>query len=99
MSARFEIGDKVRVRLSFPPGHVRTPYFIRGHTGTVTRVMGAFANPEELAYGRPGTPKQPLYWVQFHQTELWPDYSGSKDDSMVVDVYESWLETARENVQ
>ena len=92
MTARFAVGDRVRVRAAFPPGHVRTPFFIRGKEGQVTRVIGEFANPEELAYGRKGLPKRSLYWVQFPQTELWPDYAGGEDDSAVVDVYEHWLE-------
>ena len=94
MTARFTVGDTVQVRAATPPGHVRTPYFIRGHAGTVTKVAGVFANPEELAYGRPGTPAQPLYWVQFAQKDLWADYQGSDKDAAVVDVFESWLEAA-----
>jgi len=95
MTARFAVGDRVRVRAAFPPGHVRTPFFIRGKEGQVTRVIGEFANPEELAYGRKGLPKRPLYWIQFPQSALWPDYAGGEDDSAVVDVYEHWLEPAK----
>ncbi len=92
MSARFQVGDTVRVRQAAPPGHVRTPSFTRGRTGVVSQLMGAHANPEELAYGRPGKPEIPLYRVQFRQTELWPDYGGQAADSAVVDIYEHWLE-------
>lgn len=99
MTARFAVGDKVRVRRATPPGHVRTPSFIRGRAGTISKIIGSFANPEELAYGRPGTPEQPLYWVRFPQTELWPDYSGGAKDSAVVDVFESWLDADEENIQ
>lgn len=94
MIARFAVGDKVRVRESYPPGHLRTPCFIRGRQGQVIQVIGAYANPEELAYGRKGLPKRALYWVQFRQADLWPDYAGGADDSAVVDVYEHWLEPA-----
>ena len=55
MTARFAVGDQVRVRRAAPPGHVRTPAFIRGRAGTVTKVIGCFAKPEEFACGRPGT--------------------------------------------
>ena len=92
MSARFSVGDRVRVREAYPPGHVRTPYFIRGKAGEVIAVIGDFANPEELAYGRPGTPERTLYWVCFPQAELWSDYDGPKQDTAVVDVFEHWLE-------
>ena len=96
-AARFAEGDRVRVRRAYPPGHVRTPYFIRGRAGTVIRLVGSFANPEELAYGRDGQPERPLYWVRFAQSELWPDYSGSPSDTTVVDVFESWLDPRDES--
>lgn len=92
MTARFAVGAAVRVRTAFPPGHVRTPYFIRGKRGVVDSIAGAFANPEELAYGRPGAPPRPLYRVRFHQTDLWPDYRGTENDTAVVDIFEHWLE-------
>jgi nitrile hydratase len=93
-AARFAEGDRVRVRQAYPPGHVRTPYFIRGRAGTVIQLAGSFADPEELAYGRDGQPKRPLYRVQFAQSELWPNYSGGPRDTTVVDILESWLESA-----
>ena len=42
-------GDRVRVREDFPPGHIRTPVYVRGKEGVVTRGFGAFPNPEVLA--------------------------------------------------
>lgn len=95
MSAdRFKPGDAVRVRAACPPGHVRTPYFIRGKRGEVAEVAGRYPNPEELAYGRDGTPARALYRVRFPQTEVWPDYRGPARDTAVVDIYEHWLEPA-----
>lgn len=91
LNRRFDIGDKVKVRIAFPPGHVRTPHYIRGHAGVIESIAGNFANPEELAYGRPGLPKEALYRVRFQQTELWPDYAGPDMDTTVVDVFEHWL--------
>ena len=96
MSGRFAVGDPVRVRCADPPGHVRTPHFIRGKSGRVVAFMGAYANPEELAYGRPGTPEVPLYRVQFDQAHVWPDYAGPAGDTAVVDIYEHWLEPAED---
>lgn len=92
MSASFRPGDQVRVRRAHPPGHVRTPFYIRGRDGVVESVAGDFADPEELAYGRNGLPKRTLYRVRFRQAELWPDYGGSSADSLIVDVYEHWLD-------
>ena len=44
---RYRVGQRVRVRAAYPPGHVRTPYYCRGRVGVVERLCGAFANPEE----------------------------------------------------
>jgi nitrile hydratase len=74
---------------------VRTPWYIRGRTGEVERLCGAFANPEELAYNRDGLPRQPLYRVRFRQREVWPDYGGSERDTIDVEIYQHWLEEAR----
>lgn len=93
MNARFEPGQPVRVRRAFPPGHVRTPFYCRGRTGVVDTVAGAYGNPEEQAYGRPGPPTT-LYRVRFRQADLWPDYTGPADDHLVIDIFEHWLEPA-----
>lgn len=89
---RYTPGDPVTVLDFHPPGHVRTPFFIRGRAGVVQSILGAFPNPEELAYGRDGTPAQTLYRVSFHQRDIWPDYNGPEKDTLVIDIYEHWLE-------
>jgi nitrile hydratase subunit beta len=91
-TARFRPGDRVRVRVAYPPGHIRTPYYCRGHVGVVERLCGAFANPEELAYNRPGLPAQPLYRIRFKATELWPDYREDPSDVVEIELYQHWLE-------
>ena len=91
---RFAPGDKVSVRRADVPGHIRTPWYIRGHQGEIERLCGAFANPEELAYNRPGVPAQPLYRVRFRQRDLWPDYRGPAGDTIEVEIYQHWLEPA-----
>ncbi|GIW80728.1 MAG: hypothetical protein KatS3mg105_2535 [Gemmatales bacterium] len=94
MDFRFKAGDRVVVRFTNPPGHVRTPYYVRGKTGTIERVLAAFPNPEECAYGRNGEPKQPLYRVRFRQIDLWDDYRGHPNDCVEVEIYQHWLEPA-----
>ena len=77
------------------PGHVRTPAYVRGKQGWIERVHGEFKNPEDLAYGRNGLPRQPLYMVGFRQTTLWPNrYAESPRDNLYVDLYEHWLKAA-----
>ena len=90
--ARFAPGDRVRVHFAHPPGHLRTPTYVRGKAGVIERICGSFPNPEELAYGRDGQPARPLYRVRFAQSEIWPDYRGRSGDCVEVEIYEHWLE-------
>ena len=93
---RFSMGKRVRVKAGAPPGHVRTPWYVRGKSGVVERICGHFADPQELAYGRAGTPKQPLYRVRFALSDLWGEVDGSaafsREDTIDVEIFESWLE-------
>jgi nitrile hydratase subunit beta len=94
MSAKFKTGEKVRILDFNPPGHRRVPVYARGRTGVIERLCGEFANPEELAYGFTGQPKRPLYRVRLKQTDIWPDYTGSPNDILELEIYEHWLEQA-----
>ena len=94
MATRFSTGDKVAVKRGNPPGHLRTPFYIRGKQGIVERICGEFRNPEELAYGRSGEPKQVLYRIRFDQKHVWPDYAGPTSDTIDIELYEHWLEAA-----
>jgi hypothetical protein len=93
---RFRPGERVRVRSEDRPGHVRTPGYVRGKMGRVESVLGEFRNPEILAYGETGLPERPLYKVSFRQVDLWEEYPGPADDELCMDIYEHWLEPARE---
>ena len=84
-------GDVVQVARVHPPGHRRTPFYIRGKKGVIERVCGDFLNPEELGYGFDGLPTKRLYRVRFRQKDLWADYDGAAGDTVDVDVYEHWL--------
>ncbi len=90
-SGKFKPGDTVRVRAEDRPGHIRTPFYIRGKTGWVERVYGEFLNPESLAFGGDGLPKRTLYLVSFNQGDIWGD-SQSPRDKLLVDLYEHWLD-------
>lgn len=92
VTPRFRAGDPVRVRFADPPGHIRTPWYIRGHAGVIERLCGTYGNPEELAYNRPGTPRRPLYRVRFRQDHVWPDYRGPATDTVDIEIFEHWLE-------
>ncbi|MCH9671470.1 MAG: nitrile hydratase subunit beta [Gammaproteobacteria bacterium] len=94
MKGQYAVGATVRVRAHAPPGHLRTPYYCRGKTGTVVRVCGEFRNPEFLAYGEYDGPKEVLYRVAFPHKVLWEDYSGPAHDSVEIELYEHWLEAS-----
>ena len=89
---RFKPGDRVRVRAEDRPGHIRTPFYVRGKSGWVERVHGEFLNPESLAYAGDGLPQRPLYLVGFYQSEVWGEYAASPIDKLYVDIYEHWLD-------
>jgi Nitrile hydratase beta subunit, C-terminal len=91
---RFQVGERVRVKLAHPPGHRRTPSYIRGKLGAVERVCGLFPNPEELAYGFDGEPRRVLYRVRFKQKDVWPRYEGQEGDCIELEIYEHWLDPA-----
>jgi nitrile hydratase len=94
MKPTFAVGARVVVRRAFAPGHVRTPYYIRGKSGVIERILDTFPNPEERAYGRDGLPAKWLYRVRFLQREVWPDYRGGPDDTVDLEIFEHWLEPA-----
>ena len=92
IEVKFRAGERVKVMKAYPLGHVRTPYYIRGCSGVVERICGAFPNPEELAQMRSGLPAQPLYRVRFSQADVWPDYRGGRDDTIDVEIFQHWLD-------
>ena len=93
-SPRFREGHRVLVKVLDPPGHNRTPPYVRGKQGVVERVHGSFKNPEQLAYGRDGLPVVPLYSVMFDWDHVWGHIVRPTGDNIIVDIFEHWLEPA-----
>ena len=88
------VGTRVRVRMMTPPGHVRTPHYLRGRVGEVERVLGPFHNPERLAYGHAAEPL-PLYRVRFRMGDVW-DQAEMPGDAVEAEIYAHWLEPVGE---
>ncbi len=91
-SAAFKTGDKVRARNINPLTHTRLPRYVRGHIGTIERVLGCHVFPDSNATGAGENP-QWLYTVRFDGRELW----GADGDASVkvsVDAWEPYLEPA-----
>lgn len=90
-SGKFKPGDRVKVKFEDRPGHIRTPWYIRGKSGWVEKIYGEFLNPESLAFGGDGLPKKTLYCVAFKHSDVWEN-SRVPADKVLVDIYEHWLD-------
>ncbi|MEA2882647.1 MAG: nitrile hydratase subunit beta [Bradyrhizobium sp.] len=90
--ALFASGDRVRAKMIHPPTHTRLPHYVRGHVGTIERVVGFHVFPDSNAIGAGENP-QWLYTVTFDGRELW----GNEADAglkVSVDAWEPYLERA-----
>ena len=91
----YEPGNAVRVkndgRRRVARCHIRTPHYLRGMQGAVVRKLGAYPNPEDLAFARPAA-QRALYHVAFAQPAVWQE--GKAGDELLVEIYEHWLEPA-----
>ena len=86
---RFQVGDRVRVRVDLVPGHARMPAYIRGKAGVVVGESPAYPFPDAHAHGVEAA-DEPTYDVRFTTAELWPD---AADPALVhVGVFQSYLE-------
>lgn len=90
--ATFKVGDKVRAKNINPLTHTRLPRYVRGHVGTVERVIGFHVFPDSNATGAGENP-QWLYTVRFAGRELWGS-GGDPTTTVSVDAWEPYLEPA-----
>ena len=86
----FQAGDGVRAKNINPATHTRLPRYVRGHRGTVERVIGCHVFPDSNAHGLGENP-QWLYTVRFAGRELWGD-GGDPSLTVSVDAWEPYLE-------
>ena len=88
--ALFAPGDRVRAKTIHSPTHTRLPRYVRGHIGTVERVLGFHVFPDSNATGAGENP-QWLYTVTFDGGELWNEAS-DPTLTVSVDAWEPYLE-------
>lgn len=88
---RFEIGDRVRIDDRAEPRHHRVPSYAKGQAGIVVRVCHTQGRPEVLSIEDSDTVSVPVYRVQLAQTDLWPGYTGSRQDTLEIEMFEHWL--------
>ena len=88
----FEVGQRVRAKNINPVTHTRLPRYVRGHVGTIERVLGCHVFPDSNALGRGEDPRW-LYTVRFDGRELWGDQA-DPTTQVSVDAWEPYLERA-----
>jgi len=94
MSARFKTGDRVRIDTRSEARHHRVPAFVKGRAGIVERVCLPHPQPEKVAKADPDGEEFTVYRVRLMQNDLWPDYAGPANDSLEIEIFEHWLESA-----
>ena len=78
---------------------VRPTHDMGGRIGVIERVLPQFLDPEREAYGVNAGTEVQLYRVRIPQISLWPDYRGSREDVLELEIYEHWLEHAEEDAR
>ncbi len=93
VSPRFAVGQPVRAKNINPTGHTRLARYVRGKRGVIHKVHGTFVTPDTNALGKGENP-QPVYSVAFPAWELWGWDSAEPNETIYVDLWESYLEPA-----
>jgi len=90
--ARFQAGDRVRMRSERVDHHTRLPGYAHGKRGVVESVQGMHVFADSHAQGL-GEQPQWLYRVAFSGRELWGEQA-APGTSVALDAWESYLEPA-----
>ena len=88
-TASFQIGDTVREKDEFVPGHTRMPGYIRGKQGVIVAFSPPYPYPDAAAHGLDEAMQQ-TFDVSFDANDLWPD--NAETASVHVGVFRSYLE-------
>jgi nitrile hydratase len=83
------IGDVVRVRELFIPGHIRMPAYVRGKVGRIVGKSPAYPFPDASGHGLE-SPRQVTFDVCFKSSDLWPN--GSEEAEVNVGLFHAYLE-------
>lgn len=97
-AALFRGGDRVRTasynpNQRKPGGHTRLPAYAMGRIGTVKLYHDSHVLPDSNAPFLGESP-EPLYAVEFTAQTLWDGDAEDTGDCMVLDLWQSYLETA-----
>jgi hypothetical protein len=92
-TARFKVGDQVRVKDRPNLFYSRTQTYVRGVVGTVAAYTYEDLIPEDEAWNREDAPREPFYIIRFRQADLWGGYP-FPNDTLQTELPQSWLEPA-----
>ena len=91
--ALFRAGDRIRILERAPVGHYRVPIYLRGKQGLIELVIEPTAiDNEEEGFGRNAGSHRHYYRIAVPLSEIWPDYTGSPNDGLRIEVFENWIE-------
>jgi len=89
--ARFNVGDRVRVKDLPNLFYTRTQMYVRGASGTIAARTYQDLIPEDEAWNRDHAPREQYYIVRFRQQDLWEGYPFEKD-TLQTEFPDRWLE-------
>jgi thiocyanate hydrolase subunit beta len=89
--ARFNLGDRVRVKDLPNLFYTRTQMYVRGATGTIAARTYEDLIPEDEAWNRDDARREQYYIVRFRQKDLWDDYPFD-NDTLQTEFPDRWLE-------
>src|SRR5215471_15345442 len=91
--ARFDVGDRVRVKDLPNLFYTRTQIYVRGVCGTIAARTYHDFIPEDEAWNPDDAQREQFYIVRFRQKDLWEDYR-FENDTLQTEFPERWLEPA-----
>jgi thiocyanate hydrolase subunit alpha/thiocyanate hydrolase subunit beta len=89
--ARFNVGDRVRVKELPNLFYTRTQMYVRGVTGTIAARTYEDLIPEDEAWNRDDAPPEQFYIVRIRQQDLWENYP-YENDTLQTELPDRWLE-------
>jgi hypothetical protein len=89
--ARFNVGDRVRVKDLPNLFYTRTQMYGRGVSGTIAARTYEDLIPEDEAWNRDDAQPEQFYIVRFRQKDLWEDYPFD-NDTLQTEFPDRWLE-------
>jgi thiocyanate hydrolase subunit alpha/thiocyanate hydrolase subunit beta len=91
--ARFNVGDRVRIKDLPNIFYSRTQLYVRGVSGIVVARTHQSLIPEDEAWNRDDAQPEQFYIVRFRQKDLWEEYP-FENDTLQTEFSDRWLDPA-----